>query len=41
MPDEYKTGCTVEAYRNYYNGAKARFAAWKDKEAPEWFETVQ
>ena len=41
MPDEYKTGCTVEAYRNYYNGAKARFAAWKNEEAPEWFSTVQ
>ena len=41
MPDEYKTDCTVEAYRNYYNGAKARFAAWKNEEVPEWFSTVQ
>ena len=29
MPDEYKVvGNSVEAYRNYYKGAKAGFAVW-------------
>ena len=40
MPDEYKVpGDTVQAYRNYYIGEKARFAAWakKDRVAPDWF----
>jgi hypothetical protein len=37
MPDEYKAESPVTAYRNYYNGAKARFAKWKNKEVPQWF----
>lgn len=38
MPDQYKVpGDTVQAYRNYYNGDKARFAKWKYSEVPWWF----
>ena len=37
MPDEYKAESPVTAYRNYYNGAKARFAKWKNTEVPQWF----
>lgn len=38
MPDQYKVpGDTVQAYRNFYNGDKARFAKWKYSPAPEWF----
>lgn len=37
MPNEYKTENAVEAYRSFYVGAKARFAKWKNTEAPTWF----
>jgi len=37
MPDEYKCGDTVEAYRAYYRGAKAGFAKWKAVETPAWW----
>lgn len=38
MPDEYKVeGDSVEAYRNYYIGAKARFAKWKKRPVPPWW----
>lgn len=38
MPDQYKVpGDTVQAYRNYYNGDKSRFAKWKYSEVPDWF----
>jgi len=37
MPDEYKVKCVVESYRNYYIGAKKRFATWKKRETPDWF----
>lgn len=37
MPDTYKVASVVESYRNYYNGDKARFAKWKNSEAPSWF----
>lgn len=36
MPDQYKCKDTVEAYRNYYKGAKASFCTWKNSK-PEWF----
>jgi len=36
MPDEYKVEDTVEAYRNYYRGAKAYMAKWKNTQQPEW-----
>lgn len=37
MPDEYKHENAVVAYRQYYIGAKTRFAKWKYSETPEWF----
>lgn len=38
MPEEYKDLNPVIAYRNYYIGAKSRFAIWTKRERPEWFE---
>jgi len=38
MPDEYKSNCVVESYRNYYMGEKSKIAAWKNRETPEWFK---
>jgi hypothetical protein len=37
MPDEYKDGDAVVAYRKYYLGEKTRFAKWQYSEEPEWF----
>ncbi len=38
MPDVYKVeGDSVEAYRRYYIGEKARFARWTNREVPSWF----
>lgn len=37
MPDEYKDQNTVQAYRNYYIGSKARFAKWKNRPEPIWW----
>lgn len=38
MPDEYKVkNDPVSSYRNYYNGSKARMAAWTNREIPSWF----
>lgn len=37
MPDEYKSDCTVTAYRNYYKGDKAGFARWKYTQPPQWW----
>lgn len=39
MPSEYKTNDPVESYRNYYIGAKARFAKWKLGNIPSWWPT--
>lgn len=39
MPDEYKHKNTVTAYRNYYRGAKAHIARWKQPATkPTWFK---
>jgi hypothetical protein len=38
MPDEYKSNCVVESYRNYYIGEKSKIAVWKNRETPEWFK---
>jgi hypothetical protein len=38
MPDEYKVNSVTESYRNYYIGEKSRFANWKNREKPFWFE---
>jgi hypothetical protein len=41
MPDKYKVkGDAVKAYRNYYNGEKARIAKWKNGNVPTWFTGV-
>ena len=37
MPEEYKVNSAVQSYRNYYRGAKAGFAVWKNRETPKWF----
>jgi thioester reductase-like protein len=37
MPDQYKVQSPVESYRNLYLGDKARFAKWKNNNAPKWF----
>ncbi len=37
MPDQFKTNCCVNSYRNYYNGAKSPFAKWTKRNIPEWF----
>jgi hypothetical protein len=38
MPDEYKvTGDSIASYHNYYRGAKARMASWKNRDVPHWF----
>lgn len=41
MPDEYKTENPVESYRNYYIGAKARIAKWKNGNVPNWWGVSQ
>ena len=39
MPDEYKVeGDSVQAYRNYYMGAKRSFATWKHRGPPPWWK---
>lgn len=37
MPDVYKGSDTVEAYRRFYVGDKARFATWKNRQPPSWW----
>ena len=41
MPEQYKNDCSIKAYRAYYNGDKARFATWKKRDTPEWFQPVK
>ena len=35
MPDEYKNDCSLQAYWNYYIGAKRIIANWKKEEIYE------
>lgn len=38
MPVNYHRADTVQAYRAYYRGDKARFAKWqRGRDAPDWF----
>jgi hypothetical protein len=38
MPDIYKIeGNVVESYRNFYNKSKSRFATWKVRSTPTWY----
>jgi hypothetical protein len=39
MPEEYKVEDPILSYRNYYRGAKAGFAKWTNREAPEWWKS--
>lgn len=46
MPDAYKVSggswdSTVEAYHNYYRGAKAAFSTWKNQEPPTFMSEVR
>ena len=36
MPDEFKTDCAIESYRNYYKHAKNHLHTWKNRNKPEW-----
>lgn len=43
MPDKYKTGDSVESYRNYYIGEKLtqkgnKLSQWKKRDVPAWAE---
>ena len=39
MPDEYKTDCPVQSYRNYYLGEKMSIAQWnKSRNMPKWVQ---
>lgn len=37
MPDQYKHDDSVVAYRQYYIGAKSKFAKWTSRSIPTWF----
>lgn len=38
MPDEYKVpGNSIQAYINYYLGAKQHLANWKKRSIPSWY----
>ena len=37
MPDEFKCDDPIQAYRNYYIGAKKDFCKWKKRDIPFWF----
>lgn len=36
MPEDCKTECTVESYRNYYIKYKKHIYSWKNRRIPEW-----
>lgn len=39
MPNQYKVpGDPVQAYRNFYNYDKSRFAKWSRRAKPSWFK---
>jgi Pyrimidine dimer DNA glycosylase len=40
MPEKYRGPDTVEAYRAYYIGEKARFARWTKRPMPEWYASA-
>jgi hypothetical protein len=38
MPEQYKvTEDPIRAYRNFYNGDKAKFAKWTKRKPPSWY----
>lgn len=36
MPDQYKTNCVIQSYRNYYIEEKTKLSGWKNRPIPEW-----
>lgn len=36
MPEEYKTECPVQSYKNYYIKEKSHIFSWKKRSVPEW-----
>lgn len=39
MPDIYKVpGDSIQSYRNYYLNDKKKFATWKNRKSPEWWQ---
>ena len=36
MPDEFKTSCPIESYRNYYREAKKHLHCWTKRDKPSW-----
>lgn len=36
MPEQYKTNCPVESYRNYYREDKKHLHSWKNRPIPAW-----
>jgi len=41
MPDNFKVnGDAVQAYRNYYRGAKQRMLVYKKRKPPEWIKDL-
>ena len=39
MPDQYKNGNAIKAYREYYLQDKFNLFAWKNREVPDWIST--
>ena len=38
MPDYCKTNNVISAYKKYYINEKVRFATWKNRSVPLWFQ---
>lgn len=36
MPDQYKTSCPIESYRNYYRHGKKHLHSWGKRDIPSW-----
>ena len=38
MPEQYKTKCAVDAYRDYYLNEKRHIACWTERPVPDWWK---
>jgi len=36
MPEQYKTSCPIQSYRNYYIGEKSHIFNWTKRQKPDW-----
>ena len=36
MPEQYRTSCPIESYRNYYRNEKSHLFKWTNRERPDW-----